>query len=184
MNDSLTPDIYFERQSKQMCAKHAINNILQCSAITHKTLDDISIDLCDSSRWLNPHKSVLGLGNYDVNVIECAFQRQNLELRWFDQRKAFSELDVDSNNLVGLLANVTSIGTSSSVLLNSVKNTYLRLTGFRHWLAVKKIGDKWYNLDSKLSSPKELGTNEHLISFLQDLSKSRDLKLFLVVKMK
>lgn len=37
---------------------------------------------------VNPHKSVLGLGNYDVNVIMSALQLRGYEAIWFDKRKS------------------------------------------------------------------------------------------------
>ena len=37
--------------------------------------------------WINPHKSVFGLGNYDVNVIMAALQSRDLSTVWFDKRK-------------------------------------------------------------------------------------------------
>ena len=37
--------------------------------------------------YVNPHKSMFGLGNYDVNVIMAALQTKNLDTVWFDKRK-------------------------------------------------------------------------------------------------
>lgn len=36
---------------------------------------------------MNPHKSSLGLGNYDINVIMKALQTKGLEAVWFDKRR-------------------------------------------------------------------------------------------------
>ena len=36
---------------------------------------------------LNPHKSMLGLGNYDVNVIMAALQHKECEAVWWDKRR-------------------------------------------------------------------------------------------------
>lgn len=36
---------------------------------------------------VNPHKSMLGLGNYDVNVLMAALQLRGYEAMWFDKRK-------------------------------------------------------------------------------------------------
>lgn len=36
---------------------------------------------------LNPHKSVLGTGNYDVNVIMAALQHKGHAAVWWDKRK-------------------------------------------------------------------------------------------------
>lgn len=37
--------------------------------------------------WINPHRSMLGLGNYDINVIMAALQKKGCEAVWFDKRK-------------------------------------------------------------------------------------------------
>lgn len=36
---------------------------------------------------LNPHRSLLGTGNYDVNVIMAALQGQGLAAVWWDRRR-------------------------------------------------------------------------------------------------
>ena len=38
-------------------------------------------------RLINPHRNLLGLGNYDVNVLMTALQQRNLSVIWFDKRK-------------------------------------------------------------------------------------------------
>jgi len=37
--------------------------------------------------WINPHRSLLGIGNYDINVIMVALQSHGYETVWFDKRK-------------------------------------------------------------------------------------------------
>ena len=37
--------------------------------------------------FINPHKSVLGLGNYDINVIMKALDEKGYQAIWFDKRK-------------------------------------------------------------------------------------------------
>lgn len=37
--------------------------------------------------WINPHKSVLGLGNYDVNVVMAALEGRGMAAKWFDKRR-------------------------------------------------------------------------------------------------
>lgn len=36
---------------------------------------------------VNPHRSVLGTGNYDVNVIMAALQSRELAAVWWDKRR-------------------------------------------------------------------------------------------------
>lgn len=42
--------------------------------------------LAPDARW-NPHRSFLGTGNYDVNVIMAALQSVGLEAIWWDKRR-------------------------------------------------------------------------------------------------
>ena len=80
-------ELYHEQQSCQLCALHVLNNLLQRREFSKADLDAICARLAPDA-WINPHKSMLGLGNYDANVIMAALQdeRVNMELRWFDKR--------------------------------------------------------------------------------------------------
>ena len=51
----------------------------------------------------------------------------------------------------------------------------------KHWIALKKIDDAWYNLDSKLQSPEEIGSNEDFLKYLESQLKEGNKELFLVV---
>lgn len=53
---------------------------------TKSELDSICVQLSPDD-WINPHKSLLGLGQYDVNVIMSALQLRGYEAIWFDKRK-------------------------------------------------------------------------------------------------
>lgn len=99
-------NIYHERQTRQLCALHTLNNLFQgnvfryCNvtykkyltfikgeqSYTKEQLDQICNDLSPNV-WINPHRSPLGLGNYDINVIMTALQMRNCEAVWFDKRK-------------------------------------------------------------------------------------------------
>lgn len=82
------PEIYHERQSKQLCALHALNNLFQDpKAFSKKDLDVICSELAPNSRLFNPHRSAFGLGCYDVNVIIAALSKKLFEVIWFDKRR-------------------------------------------------------------------------------------------------
>lgn len=79
-------EIYHERQRQMLCAVHALNNLFQDgNAYSKADLDAISYSLSPDS-FVNPHKNVLGLGNYDVNVLMAALQLKEYEAVWFDKR--------------------------------------------------------------------------------------------------
>lgn len=80
------PTVYHERQSLMLCALHMLNNLLQDqNAFTQHELNDICYSL-NPDAFINPHKNVVGLGNYDVNVIIAALQSKDYETVWFDKR--------------------------------------------------------------------------------------------------
>jgi len=67
---------------------HVLNNLLQKKEFSKIELDTICLELApDSYSWWNPHRSPLGWGNYDVNVIMAALQRRGFDTIWFDKRR-------------------------------------------------------------------------------------------------
>nr|KAF6406987.1 Josephin domain containing 2 [Molossus molossus] len=82
------PSVYHERQRLELCAIHALNNVLQQQLFSQEAADEICKRLAPDSR-LNPHRSLLGTGNYDVNVIMAALQGLGLAAVWWDGRRAF-----------------------------------------------------------------------------------------------
>ena len=79
-------EIYHERQRLMLCAVHSLNNLFQDrNAYSKEDLDAISYQLSPDA-FVNPHKNMLGLGNYDVNVMMVALQQKNYEVVWFDRR--------------------------------------------------------------------------------------------------
>jgi josephin len=71
---------------KELCALHALNNLFQERGFSKQELDQICYNLSPDV-WINPHKSLLGRGNYDINVIMTALQRRGCEAVWFDKRR-------------------------------------------------------------------------------------------------
>ena len=51
----------------------------------------------------------------------------------------------------------------------------------RHWLAVRKIDENFYNLDSKLDAPECIGNEEDVIKFLKSELEVSTTEFFLVV---
>jgi len=62
-------NIYHEKQSKQLCALHTLNNLFQKNAFNKSNLDDLCLQLSPNT-WVNPHRSVFGLGNYDIKYVQ------------------------------------------------------------------------------------------------------------------
>uniref|UniRef100_A0A673J8N6 Josephin-1 n=1 Tax=Sinocyclocheilus rhinocerous TaxID=307959 RepID=A0A673J8N6_9TELE len=93
---SQPPTIYHEKQHRELCALHALNNVFQDgAAFSRDALQDIYQRLSPST-LVTPHKkNMLGNGNYDVNVIMAALQTRGFEAVWWDKRRYFIMLSLD-----------------------------------------------------------------------------------------
>lgn len=161
-------NIYHEKQVKELCALHALNNLFQDkNAFNKQMLDNICHSLSPDN-LVNPHKSMLGLGNYDVNVLMAALQLKGYEAMWFDKRKDPS--NIDFSKIEGLILNIPS----------EMKFLPLRLNR-KHWIAVREINGTFYNLDSKLDCPLAIGKAADLISYLREQIRGKDREIFLIV---
>ena len=85
MNES--EELYHEKQHLQFCAVHSLNNLFQNANTCSKEKLDEQCLVLDPQRWNNPHRSRLGMGNYDINVIMAFLQKLNYDVLWFDKRK-------------------------------------------------------------------------------------------------
>uniref|UniRef100_A0A8C3UX40 Josephin-2 n=1 Tax=Catharus ustulatus TaxID=91951 RepID=A0A8C3UX40_CATUS len=142
--------VYHERQRLELCALHALNNLLQQPWLSKAEADGICRRLSPHSRP-NPHRSPLGTGNYDVNVVMAALRTRGLAALWWDRRRPLERLALPQ--VLGLLLNVPSRVTLGTLALPLWRP---------HWLGVRQIGDKFWNLDSKLVSPEVIGDESQL----------------------
>ncbi|XP_027370833.1 putative L-aspartate dehydrogenase [Bos indicus x Bos taurus] len=148
------PSVYHERQRLELCAVHALNNVLQQQLFSQEAADEICKRVGPDSR-LNPHRSLLGTGNYDVNVIMAALQGQGLAAVWWDRRRSLSQLALP--RVLGLILNLPS-----PVSLGLLSLPLRR----RHWVALRQVDGVYYNLDSKLRAPEVLGDEDGVRAFL------------------
>ncbi|KAI1732154.1 josephin domain-containing protein [Ditylenchus destructor] len=162
MTSVITPGIYHERQKRQLCLLHALNNLFQREEFRQAELDDICENL-DDRRWFNPHRSWIGLGNYDANILDAALQLKELSVVWFDNRLSVTQINDDM--ILGYIFNIPS-------------DSYIPFFKGRHWFTVLKIGKTYYNLDSKLPGPIKI---ESILDFAHQLL-SQGNQLLLVTK--
>ncbi|XP_015243064.1 josephin-1 [Cyprinodon tularosa] len=168
---STTPAIYHEKQRRELCALHALNNVFQDGmAFSRETLQEIYQRLCPST-MVTPHKkSMLGNGNYDVNVIMAALQTRGFEAVWWDKRRDVDRIEL--SNVEGFILNVPS----------NLRWGPLRLPLKRqHWIGVREVGGVYYNLDSKLRNPQPIGSPDELRKFLRQQLRGKNCELLLVV---
>lgn len=163
--------IYHEHQVRELCALHALNNLFQDEkAFTKEMLDNICHQLSPDN-IVNPHKSMLGLGNYDVNVIMKSLQEKGYEAIWFDKRKDPSCINL--SQIKGFILNIPS----------EMKFGFIPLPiNRKHWIAVREINGIYYNLDSKLDTPVALGNEANLLTYLREQINGKEREIFVVVR--
>nr|CAG4649812.1 EOG090X0HOM [Scapholeberis mucronata]SVE93977.1 EOG090X0HOM [Scapholeberis mucronata] len=163
------PFIYHEKQSKQLCALHTLNNLFQnANTFTKAQLDELCLQLTPNS-WINPHRSMFGLGNYDINVVMAALQLKQCDLVWWDKRRKISARDI--NGSFGLILNLPSPSKVGNLIFPF---------STKHWLAIRQFNSVFYNLDSKLPCPEPIGDVNQLIEHLTKHLNEDDCELFLV----
>ncbi|CAG8521073.1 4420_t:CDS:2 [Diversispora eburnea] len=158
------------------------NKYLQNEAFGKSKLNNIAINLAEKTdsevkSWkhyfVNPHKSILGFGNYDINVLDIALREFDLEVQWFDDRKDIrTVIQFTDRTLFGLILNVPI--------------TQYYFWNSHHWIAIKPIHvDEEetvvvYNLDSKLHKPEKFPDIEKAYKFLSDYVYNKNAQLILV----
>jgi len=141
---------------------HAINNLLQEPAFSRRSFDELCENLTPN-KWINPHKSVIGTGYYDANVLAAALELKNCTWRWHDQRKKLS--DIDFNACLGILINVTDKGF---------------IWSSKHWFSIRKVGDIFYNFDSLLKHPEKVGSETEIPMYIQKIADRKKTEVILV----
>lgn len=162
--------LYHEKQRLMRCALHTLNNLFQEPAFTKEKLDEIAHSL-NPGHLMNPHKSVLGVGNYDVNVIISALRTKGYSIQWWDRRKDLSNIPFEK--VFGLIVNYVSF-------------TWFGMWESRHWFPMRPIlvGGKplWLSFDSKLSVPFQFETVQQVVVYLQDIIRNKKGEVLLVLK--
>lgn len=136
----------------------------QKDAFTRASLNAISerlsLDHSNSESWtplsilFKPHHNAL-TGNYDINVLMAALEEKGKSVIWHDRRNGASSVDLDAPEdvLMGIVINVTV-------------TRFAGIWRSRHWIALRKIGGVWYNLDSDLDAPQPFHDTDKVREFL------------------
>ena len=224
-NDHCEEGPYHEKQRYLFCGIHAVNNLLGGPSFVSKAImDAIAYRLASNtgtstttttatttatgvSSWIhnnatNPHKSMFGVGNYDVNVIMMALQEQGYDTQYLDTRNDDWKLTLQQQEeeeeeeeddekeqsiptkpgAVGLICNVSGRQWWMPGIFSSYS---------RHWKAIKFVRTvsirsprlttatttttiSYYDLDSKLSEPYKFISREEFIQHMTDLIQNDD----------
>ncbi|KAJ1082112.1 hypothetical protein NDU88_002282 [Pleurodeles waltl] len=170
VDEAMDGSIYHERQRLELCAIHALNNVLQYKHFSQEAAEEICKRLAPDTRW-NPHRSVFGTGNYDVNVIMAALQSLDYAAVWWDKRRSLEKLVL--SEIHGFILNIPS-NISLGILSLPIRR--------KHWIAVRLVNGLYYNLDSKLKGPAKIGDEIALREFLHKFISEGPCEILLVVR--
>lgn len=185
--DSSKP-LFHERQTRQQCGLHCVNNLLQWRCYEHADFDRISAELLDQRAKLSGRPSRVlsrvpgakccfflnaAASDYDVQVLELALGKQGACLKWFDRRKTIEDADLQQDDLFGLIVNRRTWKPSCCGRPRFEK---------RHWLCIRRTTSGFYNLDSHLVNPKQLGSTADTLEWLRGTLADEGSCLFLVLR--
>ena len=152
--------IFHEVQESMLCGQHALNNLLQESIFTPIDLAEIAQDLDsqerafmtvkgnmtpDAMKFLSESSgNVDESGNFSIQVLRAALQRSHaIELISWTADRGNHSADMTAER--GFIVNRSA-----------------------HWFTVRKIKNRWWNLNSTLEQP-EVITEFYLTAFLSQL---------------
>uniref|UniRef100_A0A8C9G4D1 Josephin-1 n=1 Tax=Pavo cristatus TaxID=9049 RepID=A0A8C9G4D1_PAVCR len=152
-------------------ATHRNRIELRLGFLLFATSGSCSVSRLSPNTMVTPHKkSMLGNGNYDVNVIMAALQTKGYEAVWWDKRRDVNVIAL--SNVMGFIMNLPS-----SLCWGPLKLPLKR----QHWICVREVGGTYYNLDSKLKMPEWIGGESELRKFLKHQLRGKNCELLLVV---
>ena len=142
--------VYHEKQVGDLCGLHVVNNILQQNRVSREVMDSIGeeFDIAERNQLNSnePYESPYfsPSGDYNVDVITRALSICNVQL----QR----------------LANVHLSPPNASAFAIQFD---------KHWLALRKIGSSWWNLNSVLQRPFVI-PNFNIANFITKMEDERN----------
>lgn len=160
MSQSSDVYIFHEVQDSMLCGQHALNNLLQESLFTPVDLGDIAQGLDaqerrfmmeggtmtpDALKFLSENSgNVDESGNFSIQVLRVAIQRSHgIELSSWTADKGKKQAEMTAEQ--GFIVNRSA-----------------------HWFTIRKIKNRWWNLNSTLEFPEAI-TEFYLTAFLSQL---------------
>jgi len=125
---------------------------------------DVICEQLTPDSWINPHRSLLGVGNYDINVLIAALQRHSYSTHWHDRRRPIASIRLPH---------------TAALLINTTSHRLLGLYSTQHWYAVRPFGGggEWWNLNSQLRAPERV---EDVVAYCEAAMKDESTQLLLV----
>ena len=155
-------------KSSHPCSSHCVPVWLLRVQFQAHVYDKFSFDaICNQLTpdvWINPHRSLLGVGNYDINVLITALQTHAYNTHWHDRRRPVASI---------------RLPRLSALLINTTSHRLLGLYSTQHWYAVRPFagGSEWWNLNSQLRAPERL---EDVVAHCEAVMKDERTQVLLV----
>jgi len=142
------------------CGLHSLNNLFQSPKLFTAHYLETIVRKYDKRKFFNDYRT-LWLGNYDLRILIEAINQFGYNVRQIDIYHGASLDRLPWDLLFGLLINLN--GT--------------------HWFTIKNLNGIYYNLDSTLRKPKQIGDKNDLISYLDRLiRRTQTVYLFIVTE--
>jgi len=142
------------------CGLHSLNNLFQIPKLFTSHYLETIVRKYDKRKFFNDYRT-LWLGNYDLRILIEAINQFGYNVRQIDIYHGASLDQLPWDSLFGLLINLN--GT--------------------HWFTIKNLNGIYYNLDSTLRKPKQIGDKNDLISYLDRLiRRTQTVYLFIVTE--
>jgi hypothetical protein len=163
--------IYHEQQESALCGQHCLNNLLQGPHFTAIDLSDIAQSLDEEERRLQSgieltpdsfqSNNVDDSGNFSIQVLKNAlFRYSKCDLVPWHQNPRDNDYQEEMVEAAHL--------SNKAFIVNRLN----------HWFTVRKIRNRWWNLNSMNETP-ELISDFYLSAFLVQL-RTEEFSVFLV----
>jgi hypothetical protein len=134
--DSTIVPLYHERQLENLCGLHAVNNLLQSPKYSREDLiiiaQEFELALANINQTIQQEYYSTD-GNFSVEVLIRALDLCNIRMLQSSDPTVATLQETPFGYMV-------NVGSGSN----------------RHWIAIRQIGNHWYDFDSCLQQPERL----------------------------
>eukprot|EP00002_Diphylleia_rotans_P015567 TRINITY_DN3013_c0_g3_i6.p1 TRINITY_DN3013_c0_g3~~TRINITY_DN3013_c0_g3_i6.p1 ORF type:complete len:212 (+),score=31.60 TRINITY_DN3013_c0_g3_i6:82-717(+) len=160
--DDLDPSnhVYHERQDGMLCLRHALNALVQYDAFDEVGLGAIGTRLDESERQL--------MMLQDGGMTSNAHGSKEIQCNVSDDGNFSVQVMIQALQEIGLYAFSYSSPESEGIRHNPETQTGFICNLQSHWFAIRKIGQKWFNLNSSFRRARQI-SDTYLSLFLTQL---------------
>ncbi|CAA9988143.1 conserved Plasmodium protein, unknown function [Plasmodium knowlesi strain H] len=107
-------------------------------------------------------------GNFNINILYFFMNKHNIDLQWIDNKQILRKINNIKDNTCATLFDSDQLNDKKLIafVVNIVRINLFDFYQHRHFYTIRKISGMWFQLDSTLSKPVMLPTNEDLNNHL------------------